>query len=104
VEVANSVIIGNNCTGNNYANNSYDAGIIIDDINNRVEDNRVTASGHAGIQIWNNSYITNNVIIKNSVSGNGPNNYILPNAQIVGPIITATGTITNSNPWANFSF
>jgi hypothetical protein len=30
----------------------------------------------------------------------------LPAGQIVGPLITNTvsGIITNSNPWANFSF
>jgi hypothetical protein len=43
-------------------------------------------------------------VIKNSVSGNGANNYLTPGSQIVGPLITTTGTITNSNPWANFSF
>jgi len=41
---------------------------------------------------------------QNSVSGNGTNNYIIPSGQIVGPLITTTGTITNLNPWANFSF
>jgi len=46
---------------------------------------------------------TNNVIIKNSAIGNG-NDYSITSGNIVGPLITVTGIITNSNPWANFSF
>jgi hypothetical protein len=75
--------------------------------NIRVEDNHVSASGYAGIRVDNgNSYYTNNIIIKNSVSGNGANNYSIPAGQVFGPLITNTvsGIITNSNPWANFSF
>ena len=51
-------------------------------------------------------YITggdNNLIIRNSAIGN-TTNYYSTGTQIMGPIITTTGTITNSNPWANFSF
>jgi hypothetical protein len=101
-----SKVIGNTCIGNNTGAVSYEAGIYIVGTNNRVEDNNVTASGYAGIQVVNSSYATNNLIIKNSVSGNGANNYVLPAGQIVGPLITNTvsGIITNSNPWANFSF
>jgi len=104
---AGSEVIGNTCVGNNTANSTSDAGILLASANIRVEDNHVSASGYAGIRVDNgNSYYTNNIIIKNSVSGNGANNYVLPGAQIVGPIITNTvsGIITNSNPWANFSF
>ena len=98
-----SEIIGNTCNGNNSTAATLQAGIFIVGCNNRVEDNHVTANGSAGIQVLDGT-LTNNIIIKNSVFGNGANNYVLPGAQIVGPLITTTGTITNLNPWANFSF
>ena len=101
-----AAVVGNTCLNNNTSISSSHAGICIINKNNRVEDNLVTGSGYAGIQVINSSSYTNNVIIKNSVSGNGANNYILPAGQVVGPLITNTvsGIITNSNPWANFSF
>ena len=97
-------ISGNTCKGNNTSGGAYDAGIYINESNNRVEDNHVTASGHAGIQTGN---YFNNVIIRNSVSGNTnalANNYIIIGNNALGPIISAFGIITNSNPWANFSY
>ena len=99
-----SEVIGNTCIGNNTGNYSGFAGIYIEGSTNRVENNHVTASSYAGILVYSYSGYINNIIIKNSVSGNGANNYVTPNTQIVGPIINTTGTITNSNPWANFSF
>jgi hypothetical protein len=67
--------------------------------------NHVTGSGWSGITVSTNfSHCTNNIIVKNFVSGNGPNNYLTPGNQVVGPLITTYGTITNSNPWANFSY
>jgi parallel beta-helix repeat protein len=104
IEGNGSKVIGNTCIGNNKATSGLVAGILLYGSNNsRVEDNHVTASGYAGIQVING---TNNIVIKNSVSGSGANNYIVPAGQVVGPLITNTvsGIITNSNPWANFSF
>lgn len=95
-------IIGNTFYNNNTSANTAHAGIYIYDNNNRVENNHVTGSGYAGIAV--NSGYSGNVIVKNTVSGNGANNYLTPGSQVVGPIITTYGTITNSNPWANFSF
>jgi hypothetical protein len=45
----------------------------------------------------------NNVIIRNHAANN-TTNYVLVGAQIAGPFIGVSGTITNVNPWANFSF
>jgi parallel beta-helix repeat protein len=106
IVTSGSVVIGNTCIGNNTANSSSFAAISIYGSNSRIEDNHVSASGYAGIMVYNDSTLTNNIIIKNSVFGSGANNYIIPVGQIVGPIITNTvsGIITNSNPWANFSF
>ena len=102
---ADSKVIGNTCVGNG-AQVTGPPAILIGGSNNRVEDNHCAANGTIGILVGNGSSDTNNIIIKNSVSGNGANNYVVPGAQIVGPIITNTvsGIITNSNPWANFSF
>jgi parallel beta-helix repeat protein len=95
-------VTGNTCIGNNTAASTSDAGIYTDDSYARIEDNNVSSSGYAGIQL--NVVGSDNVIIKNSVSGNGANNYVVPGTQIVGPLITTTGTISSANPWANFSF
>jgi len=100
-------IIGNNCFTNNTSSSTIDAGILVYSANNRIEDNHVTSSGYAGIQVINFSRFTNNInniVVKNTVIGDGANNYITRGNQIVGPLITTYGTITNSNPWANFSF
>ena len=96
-------VIGNLCTGNNSGTNANFGGIVIDDNFSRVENNHVAGSGYAGILVTSSAR-TNNIIIRNSVVGNGTNNYVVPAPQIVGPLITTTGSITNSNPWANFSF
>lgn len=97
-----SEIIGNTCIGNNTSGSTSDAGIYVDGGNNRIEDNHVSGSGYAGISVTN--LFSGNIIVKNSVANDGPNNYLTPGNQIVGPLITTYGTITNSNPWANFSF
>jgi parallel beta-helix repeat protein len=95
-------IIGNNCFTNNTSGSTSDAGIYVQSSNNRIEDNHVTISKYAGICVASSSF-TNNIIVKNTVIGSA-NNYIIPANQAAGPLITTTGTITNSNPWANFSF
>ena len=102
VETPGSEVIGNTCIGNNTANFSSQAGIYIDDSNNRIEDNHVTAggSGVAGGGIIVQSNYSGNIIIKNSVSGYGANNYVTPGSQDVGPIGTAA---TATSPWANIS-
>ncbi len=43
-----------------------------------------------------------NFVARNTARGN-TTNYNMPGSQTVGPVITATGTITTTNPWANFS-
>ena len=104
-------IIANTCAYDNISSDTDNAGICLNSYcsNNRIEDNHVTGCGHAGISVilQYGGYSTNNIIIKNSVEGTiggSANNYSFQGTQIVGPLITATGTITNSNPWANFSF
>jgi hypothetical protein len=58
-------------------------------------------SGLSGYGIsCNTSGFTNNIIIRNSVSGNGANNYSIANGNDVGPVGTAA---TSTSPWANIS-
>lgn len=69
-----------------------------------MEDNHVVGNGYAGIMVGSGFH--NNIIVKNTVIGSSVTNYSIPTGQIVGPLITnaVSGVITNSNPWANFSF
>jgi len=99
-------IKGNNCDGNDTAKSAGIGGIQINGANNRIEGNHVTGASGNGISILAIAGYTNNIVVQNSVEGDGANDYSFNASQIVGPIITNTvsGIITNSNPWANFSF
>ena len=98
------VITENICRGNNTLNSVSNAGIYVNDSNNRVENNQVAGSGGAGSGIGGGINFSGNVIVKNYVSGFNANNYAITGTQVVGPIINSAGTITNASPWANFSF
>ena len=99
----NYLIADNNCSSNNVLNAANGASIFIDTSNNRIENNFVTGSGPAGYGIWinNQSSITNNIVIRNSVSGGGGNNYAINGSlNDVGPIGSAS---TLTSPWGNVS-
>jgi hypothetical protein len=101
------LISGNACFGNNAINEANGAAMLINGSNNRIENNFVTGTGPAGFVIAiNDESNTNNVFVRNSVQGDGINDYIVNSQQLSGPLITnvISGIITNSNPWANFSF
>ena len=93
-------ITGNNCTLN-------DSGIIVDSLSlfgvsgnrNRIEDNTCNANSSHGFLI--NGF--KNFVIRNNASGNGTA-YAIPAGNAAGPVIdmSAGGTITSTNPWANF--
>jgi hypothetical protein len=86
------------------ANNNY-FGIVVNAARDRIQDNHITMSSSEGNGIYvEGTGDTNNLIIGNSVAGGGAFNYSISGTQIIGPIITTTGTITSSSPWANFSF
>jgi len=102
---AGSEIRGNECYHNNWSGFSGAGGLYVNGSNNRIEDNHIVANGVCGIGIPGG--YTNNIIIRNSVSGNTnvlANNYVIPVNNIVGPFISQYGTITNYNAWANFSY
>ncbi len=97
------MIAVNTCDNNNTSTNSGCAGITLygsGSVNNRVENNHIAGTGYAGLNVGG----TNNLIIKNSVFGNGAKDYLITGTQITGPIITATGAISSTSPWANFAF
>lgn len=100
------LVYGNSCFGDNTVNEANGGAIFINGSNNRIENNFVTGSGPAGFGISVNTGNTNNVIVRNSVQGNWPNDFVVDFHQLTGPIITnvISGIVTNSNPWANFGF
>ena len=67
----------------------------------------IAPNGVTGIEIPNTMY-TNNIVMRNTVMGNGANgfNFLGSASNVTGPIITTTtsGAITGSNPFSNFSF
>jgi hypothetical protein len=104
LEGAGCVIHGTVISGNNTDNVAVNAGLYINSINHRIENNQFIGNGAAGYGILANGSPAGVLVIKNFVSGNGVRNYGISAPIIFGPIITATGPITNSNPWANFSY
>lgn len=98
-----SQVVGNTLSGNNAGNSSNSGGIVLEGSNNRIEGNHVTGSGPTGYGIlFNFSSYTNNVIVKNSVAGNGANNYstVGGSGNDFGPVGTAA---SSTSPWANIS-
>jgi len=74
------------------------AGIFVDSSANRIEDNYVAGALSAGISVVAGA--SNNVITKNTVTGSGANNYVVPAGNDLGPVGTAA---TSTSPWANIS-
>ena len=108
VQGSGCLILNNNLAGNNALNSPGNAGISVLGSNNRIEGNHVTGSGNPGNGILIFTVPgpnTNNFVVRNTVIGAGTN-YNITAGNILGPLITNTvsGIITNSNPWANFSF
>jgi hypothetical protein len=100
---AGSQVLNNTIANNNTLGGPGNAAVSVFGVNNRIEGNHVTVNnGGFGIYV-SSSTSTNNIVVKNSVSGAGPNNYSVVAGNAVGPFINFSGTITNLNPWANFS-
>jgi parallel beta-helix repeat protein len=91
-----SLVVGCNAYSN--GNGGDGAGIHVTSSDNRIEGNNCTQNDR-GIDVDTSG----NFIVRNTCSGNGTN-YDIAGTQTIGPIITATGTITSTNPWANFSY
>jgi parallel beta-helix repeat protein len=93
-----SQIIGNTSRRNCTVSNGFDGGILIAASNNRIEGNHVVRNNGTGIRVT--PLGTNNVIIRNTVAGEGTNNFIIPANNDVGPIGSAA---TATSPWANIA-
>lgn len=91
-------IIDNTCDYNNSGDYPFQAGIYIDDSDNRVEGNHVIGNEIAGIAVASN-YVAN-IIIRNTAAANLPSNYSIAPGNDPGPIGTAA---TATSPWANIS-
>lgn len=106
VQGSGSLIYNNTLAGNNLLNGAGNSGMSVFGTDNRIEGNHVTGGSSGFGLLINFGNFTNNIIIRNSVAGNGVNNYSIQAGNIVGPYINGTsgGFITNANPWANFSF
>jgi parallel beta-helix repeat protein len=100
------LIIGNNCEENGLSGTGSGIYLCIPYSGCRIEDNNVNLNVK-GIEV--NS--PGNIIIKNTAQGNTGSgtpsaNYDVAAGNALGQILnfTAGGTITSSNPWANFEF
>ena len=84
-----------NCTS------EYNSGAGINNVESwcRIEGNHLLHNGGYGLSVPNGS----NLIFRNSAAANGTNYNIL-SSNISGPINSGLGVVTNSNPWANFSY
>ena len=95
IQVSNdSLVQDNNCDGNGSAVTDG-AGIRTTSGDCRIIGNNVT-DNDIGIQTFFGCFV-----VQNSAASNGTNYSV---SGTVGPIITSTGTITTTNPWANFSY
>ena len=103
---SNSSVTGNNLVGNNASNTAGYAGLIVAGSDTLVQNNHVVASGGGVSGDGILALGSGNIIIQNFVEGNGGNNFVWGTSQIIGPFISTTSSqmVTNSNPWANFSF
>lgn len=94
----NGIVLSSNSFASQNISVGNSIGLLVTGTSNRIEDNNITANV-SGISVSSSG----NFIAKNTASGN-TNDYSIVGTQTMGPIITSTGTITNTNPWANFSF
>ncbi len=85
-------VLNNTCDSNNYGINFYGD-------RNTIDGNSVTRSITNGIYQASGG----NLIIRNRCSGNSPN-YPDMSTSTYGPVVTGTGAIGSTSPWANFDF
>ena len=100
---ADGIVTTNGCriTENNVTRNgsSGNAGIRVYGSGNRIEGNNAVGNINSGIVMQ----AGNNFLVRNSASGQSVN-YNAIGLSTFGPIDTNIGSITNLNPWANFSY
>jgi len=84
---------------NNVYGNGQGIFVLLD--NNRIDGNNVTDCGGVGISVAGQG----NIIVRNTARANNPN-YDIAATNTVGEILdySSGGTVTDANPWANFSY
>ncbi|MFL6543118.1 MAG: right-handed parallel beta-helix repeat-containing protein [Chthoniobacterales bacterium] len=95
-------VVDNNCYANNHLVVATNAGIFISGSTNRIEANSCISNRNGlGISVPTGK---DNLIIKNSASGNTGGNYNMGSGNAFGPVInvSAGGPISDSNPWNNW--
>jgi len=80
------------------ASHASGAGIRVTGGGNRIDGNSIVANG-TGIAVA----ASGNFIVRNTAHSNSTN-YSVAGTQTIGPIITTSGNIISTNPWANFGF
>ncbi len=95
---ATGCVIARNTCSRNGSGAGIGAGIHLSTTDHRVEDNQLS-SADFGLQ----STVGGNFIVRNTTAGNTVN-YSLAGTNTVGPIVTATGVIASTSPYANFEF
>jgi parallel beta-helix repeat protein len=91
------LVVGNNCVANGF-NAGSGAGVHATGSRNRIEANTVV-SNDRGIDVD----IADNVIIRNSASGN-TTEYDIAAGNTAGPIVTTATIAGSSNPHANYDY
>ena len=88
-----SYVLGNTCDLNHVGISGASSG-------NRIDGNSCSANTVLGYGMSGG----NNLVIRNSAHGNTTNFFFSNGASATGPIVdmSAGGTITSTNPWANF--
>jgi len=94
---SNTAVHENTCTNN--GNDGDGAGIHAISDANRLEGNSVTGNDR-GLDVDG----IENLIIRNNAVSNGANYSAIGAGNTVGPVVGVQDPITNTNPWANFSF
>lgn len=90
-------VMENSCYSNNGASS---AGIRARSDGNRIENNNVAGNIY-GIDVD----AAGNIVIRNTARGNTSAAFSIVGGNTYGPIVTGgTGQISNTNPWANFSY
>jgi parallel beta-helix repeat protein len=93
----NNQVLNNTCDYNGFVT-SFGYGIDIAGSHNTIDGNSVTRNDWGVFDVSGG-----NLIIRNRASGN-TNNYSSLSGSAYGPILTGTGEISSTFPWANFEF
>ncbi|MCX7723348.1 MAG: right-handed parallel beta-helix repeat-containing protein [Verrucomicrobiae bacterium] len=101
IEVQSACLVLDNTCFEHGDEGNHVPGIRVRGGGNRIEANNV-CSNRVGIVVEG----TGNFVFRNTAIGNTFGNYTNAPGNVVGQILNVTGgaTVTNANPWANFSY